>query len=118
MDAGGSEGRGAIQALIKLVQAGGGKRDAGRSGAAEEAEEHSEEDGRQGKRRKKGAQPLCRPLIAICNDLYAPALRPLRAVAKIVHYKKPTARFPLLLLPTLLCFNESLNAMSHVAAAC
>ncbi|KAK9916711.1 hypothetical protein WJX75_006133 [Coccomyxa subellipsoidea] len=87
---GGSEGRGAIQALIKLVQAGGGKRDASRSGATEEAEEHSEADDRQGKRRKKGAQPLCRPLIAICNDLYAPALRPLRAVAKIVHYKKPT----------------------------
>jgi chromosome transmission fidelity protein 18 len=26
--------------------------------------------------------PLMRPIIAICNDLYAPALRPLRDVAK------------------------------------
>ncbi|BDA40633.1 Chromosome transmission fidelity protein 18 homolog [Coccomyxa sp. Obi] len=86
---GGTEGRGAIQALLKLVQAGSGKGGGGGSSASEEAEEPGAE-GKQGKKKKKGAQPLCRPLIAVCNDLYAPALRPLRAVAKIVHYKKPT----------------------------
>lgn len=26
--------------------------------------------------------PLSRPVICICNDLYAPALRPLRQIAK------------------------------------
>ena len=41
-------------------------------------------------RRKKGMQPLCRPIIAVCNDIYAPALRPLRAVAKVIQFKKPT----------------------------
>ncbi|CAL8467057.1 g6593 [Coccomyxa elongata] len=88
---GGTEGRGAIEALLKLVQAGG--RGGGGGSAVEEAEEPGAEhaaEGKQGKKRKKGAQPLCRPLIAVCNDLYTPALRPLRAVAKIVHYRKPT----------------------------
>ncbi len=92
---GGSEGRGAIQALLKLVQAGGGRKEACAGGAADEAGDADGENaagGTHGKKRRKGGQPLCRPLIAICNDLYAPALRPLRAIAKIVHYKKPTAR--------------------------
>ena len=41
-------------------------------------------------RSKKGMQPLCRPIIAVCNDIYAPALRPLRAVAKVIQFKKPS----------------------------
>ena len=39
---------------------------------------------------KKGAkqkvQLLQRPVIAICNDLYAPALRPLRQIALVVTF--------------------------------
>lgn len=41
-------------------------------------------------RSKAGPQPLCRPIIAVCNDIYAPALRPLRAVAKVIQFRKPT----------------------------
>jgi chromosome transmission fidelity protein 18 len=33
---------------------------------------------------------LTRPIICICNDQYAPALRPLRQVAKIFVFEKPT----------------------------
>ncbi|KAI9486107.1 MAG: P-loop containing nucleoside triphosphate hydrolase protein [Benjaminiella poitrasii] len=45
------------------------------------------EDNKKGK--KKGEQkPLMRPIICICNDLYAPVLRPLRTVAKLVQFKK------------------------------
>jgi chromosome transmission fidelity protein 18 len=33
---------------------------------------------------------LMRPIICICNDLYVPALRPLRNLAKIVVFKKPS----------------------------
>lgn len=105
MVAGGTEGRGAIEALLKLVQAGSGKGGGGGGSAVEEAEEPGAEhaaEGKQGKKRKKGSQPLCRPLIAVCNDLYAPALRPLRAVAKIVHYRMPTA-CSLIRSSTLLC---------------
>lgn len=116
--AGGTEGRGAIQALLKLVQAGNGKGGGGGGSAAEEAEEAGAEnaaEGKQGRRRKKGAQPLCRPLIAVCNDLYAPALRPLRAVAKIVHYKKPTA-CSLICSSILLCFLHDQHASIQLHA--
>lgn len=45
----------------------------------------------QDKRRKK-RQALNRPIIAICNDLYAPVLRPLRNVAAILSFAKPRVR--------------------------
>lgn len=94
---GGAEGRGAIQALLKLIQAGSEKGSGAGGGAAAEDHDYEEggADGRPKRKGKKRAQPLCRPLIAICNDLYAPALRPLRAIAKIVNYKKPTVPHPL-----------------------
>lgn len=47
------------------------------------------------KKAKKAAQPICRPIIAVCNDMYAPALRPLKGVAKIVQFKKPSVSTPL-----------------------
>ncbi|KAK4051293.1 Chromosome transmission fidelity protein 18 [Microbotryomycetes sp. JL221] len=41
---------------------------------------------------KKGKKdrPLLRPIICICNDLYAPTLRPLRPLAKVVRFNAPT----------------------------
>lgn len=41
--------------------------------------------------KKKKQRPLLRPIIAICNDLYAPALRPLRDIAKVFSFKRPSA---------------------------
>ncbi|CAK1586743.1 unnamed protein product [Parnassius mnemosyne] len=38
----------------------------------------------EGNKKKSKSQPLRRPVIAICNDLYATSLRPLRPVALIV----------------------------------
>lgn len=35
------------------------------------------------------AQPINRPVIAICNDLYAPALRPLREIAAVFNFRTP-----------------------------
>lgn len=43
-----------------------------------------------GKGKKKEVVPLQRPIICICNDLYVPALRPLRAIARIVRFTPPT----------------------------
>lgn len=43
-----------------------------------------------GKGKRKEAAPLQRPIICICNDLYVPALRPLRAIARIVRFQPPT----------------------------
>jgi chromosome transmission fidelity protein 18 len=42
-----------------------------------------------GKKRGGGA-PLGRPVICLANDLYAPALRPLRDAARVIHFKAPT----------------------------
>ncbi|CCH41221.1 Chromosome transmission fidelity protein 18 [Wickerhamomyces ciferrii] len=43
---------------------------------------------------KKKKQPkfLLRPIIAICNDLYAPSLEKLRAQSEIINFKAPTER--------------------------
>jgi len=44
-----------------------------------------------GSGKKKKQRPLLRPIIAICNDLYAPALRQLRDIAKVFSFKRPSA---------------------------
>lgn len=62
------------------------------------------------KKTKKAAQPLCRPIIAVCNDMYAPALRPLRGVAKIVQFKKPSVSIPLSLV-CLFWFSASIRVI-------
>ncbi|KAL8849939.1 MAG: hypothetical protein Q9221_005118 [Calogaya cf. arnoldii] len=49
-------------------------------------------DGKPQKRNKKGDSfRLLRPMILICNDVYHPALRPLRSsgIADIIHVRKP-----------------------------
>lgn len=38
-------------------------------------------------KKKCSAKELCRPIICICNDLYAPALRPLRELSEIFSFK-------------------------------
>ncbi|KAL7752360.1 Chromosome transmission fidelity protein 18 [Sorochytrium milnesiophthora] len=48
-------------------------------------------DAKRGKKVKKSStETLRRPIICICNDVYTPALRPLRAVAKMCTLRKPT----------------------------
>lgn len=65
---------------------------------------------------KTKTQPLKRPVIAICNDLYATALRPLRPVALIVHVGGVS-------IPRLsarlgaVCAREGLTVSPHVLAA-
>ncbi|EPX71552.1 DNA replication factor C complex subunit Ctf18 [Schizosaccharomyces octosporus yFS286] len=42
------------------------------------------------KSKKKSKQKtICRPIICICNDLYTPALRPLRPYAQVVYFNAP-----------------------------
>nr|CAD7461499.1 unnamed protein product [Timema tahoe] len=43
-----------------------------------------------GKKKASGAGLLKRPIICICNDVYVPALRPLRQLSLVVHFP-PTA---------------------------
>ena len=44
-----------------------------------------------GGKRQHRLRPLLRPIICICNDLYAPALRPLRDVARVFRFRRPSA---------------------------
>ena len=66
--AGGNEAKGAIATLLKLTQ---------ESGAQDKTA-----------KKRKRFRPVNRPIIAICNDLYAPALRPLRGVSQVVTFKQ------------------------------
>ncbi|KAI5781398.1 P-loop containing nucleoside triphosphate hydrolase protein [Geopyxis carbonaria] len=44
------------------------------------------------KGRKKKPFKLLRPIIAVCNDLYAPSLKPLRPLAEVVQMRVPPKR--------------------------
>ncbi|KAI8986484.1 hypothetical protein BDB01DRAFT_785799 [Pilobolus umbonatus] len=41
------------------------------------------------KKGKEKEKPLLRPIICICNDAFAPVLRPLRAIAQFYQFKRP-----------------------------
>ncbi len=41
-----------------------------------------------GKTKKNNSFVLLRPVICICNDLYVPALRPLRQIALILNFPR------------------------------
>lgn len=133
--AGGSEGKSGIAALLRIVTAtpskagkqGGG----GKAAAAAGTESDSEDEGEaergaaaapraSGKQRKQRVRPLLRPIICICNDLYAPALRPLRDVARVFHFKKPQVRPPCMperLLHAVLCLRPPLCGLAGIVAA-
>jgi chromosome transmission fidelity protein 18 len=63
----------------------------------------------------KGRAPLSRPIIAICNDLYAPVLRPLREVAKIVRMKVPSTNMLTARIRDV-CVKENVNAEPRAIA--
>lgn len=137
--AGGAEGKSAISALIKIINAtaantgdggndgGGGSKKGfgnnkfgGRNTNGNDASESDSDDEehraqvdsssngggagagaggltpsgkvvRGGRPARQKLRPLMRPIICICNDLYAPVLRPLRDVCKVFHFRQPSA---------------------------
>ena len=118
--AGAAEGRGAIHALLQIVNGARGPKSLaqtarerthlGLDAQASELLSDANEDGtmrvtnatnargraggvRSGFRSnsKRGPGPLMRPIIAICNDPYAPALRPLREMAKVFKVAPPAS---------------------------
>jgi len=136
---GGSGSSDAIATLIQIIQA-EGKRGGKKSKEDEEDEPgdgsdsddegpstskrkskdgNDEQDGssRRGKRAKKPTlPPLRRPIICICNDAYAPSLRPLRAIAKIVDFTAaPKNKFVDRL--KYIVSNEGMQVESRVLAA-
>lgn len=77
-----------------------------------------------GSRKKKGDNfRMRRPLILVCNDVYAPSLRPLRAsgLAEIVHVRKPALDKVITRLKTvfdtenILCDNDAVRRICESA---
>ncbi|XP_047975329.1 chromosome transmission fidelity protein 18 homolog [Salvia hispanica] len=78
------DGKGAVEIILRLLAA-EKKLDTGKENVSQEAN-----TGRKSSGKKQKSSVLLRPVICICNDLYAPALRPLRQVAKVHIFVQPT----------------------------
>ncbi|KAJ6838515.1 chromosome transmission fidelity protein 18-like protein [Iris pallida] len=77
------EGKGAVEVILKMLAA--EKQSSVEKGATQQAQ-----TGKASSRKGQRAVKLLRPVICICNDLYAPALRSLRQVAKVHTFVQPT----------------------------
>ncbi|KAK1426376.1 hypothetical protein QVD17_15047 [Tagetes erecta] len=78
------DGKGAVDVILKMVSA-DKKSESGTDNLTQ-----SEKSGKTSSKKNRKDTPLLRPVICICNDLYAPALRPLRHVAKVHVFVQPT----------------------------
>eukprot|EP00892_Ulva_mutabilis_P008222 jgi/Ulvmu1/5772/UM025_0026.1 len=78
--AAGRAGGGAVAAIAEIIRTG-----------RVAVKDNQTGDGGGGKG-KGGSVPLLRPVICICNDLYTPALRPLREVAEVLEVGPPEDR--------------------------
>ncbi|CAM8905551.1 unnamed protein product [Rhodiola kirilowii] len=77
------DGKGAVEVVLKMVAA---------DKKADNRKEYNQESamGKQSSKKSQKNAKLLRPVICICNDLYAPALRQLRQVAKVHVFVQPT----------------------------
>ncbi|XP_062210694.1 uncharacterized protein LOC133912120 [Phragmites australis] len=78
------DGKGAVEVILKMINA-EKNNNSDRSTNAEEAQVRKASS-----RKSHRMAKLLRPVICICNDLYAPALRQLRQVAKVHMFVQPT----------------------------
>ena len=65
---------------------------------------------------KDSSRPLLRPIICICNDLYASSLVKLRQHARIIRFQRP-AEIHLTKRLRSICENEGLKAESRALTA-
>ncbi|XP_047096259.1 chromosome transmission fidelity protein 18 homolog [Lolium rigidum] len=78
------DGKGAVEVILKMINAEKNKNSDSSTGTDETPVQKAST--RKGHKIAK----LLRPIICICNDLYAPALRKLRQVAKVHIFVQPT----------------------------
>ncbi|KAG6960184.1 hypothetical protein JG688_00009729 [Phytophthora aleatoria] len=94
----GSDGKSAIEVILEIVNAPLQRKKAGTKTAT------------------KNRHPLTRPLICICNDLYASVLRPLRQTAKIFTLDAPHSQ-RLVTRLKYICRHEGIKASTGALAA-
>lgn len=102
----GLDGKRAVAAIVDMATAAVEKKYAFAEhddGRGQEDDESGDDDGdnvgekrrqrtnkkQSNRKKKKGATPLTRPLICVCNDPYAQHLRPLRDISIFFHLKQP-----------------------------
>ncbi|KAL6189638.1 hypothetical protein ACLB2K_041024 [Fragaria x ananassa] len=78
------DGKGAVEAILKMVSADK------KSDMEKEKVEREQTSGKASSKKGRKSAALTRPIICICNDLYAPSLRPLRQIAKVHVFVQPT----------------------------
>ncbi|XP_043720453.1 chromosome transmission fidelity protein 18 homolog [Telopea speciosissima] len=78
------DGKGAVEVILKMVAA-EKKYEVGKGNLPQE-----DKPGKISSKKGRKMTSLSRPVICICNDLFAPALRPLRQVAKVHMFVQPT----------------------------
>lgn len=104
------DGKGAVEVILKMLSA-DRKSDIGKENVSKE-----EQIGRTSSRKKHRSESLSRPVICICNDLYAPALRPLRQAAKVHIFVQPTVSRVVSRLKYI-CIKEGLKTSSIALTA-
>lgn len=105
-----SDGKGAVEVLLKMV-ASERKSDTGKENVTK-----GEQFGRVSSKKGRKTASLTRPVICICNDIYAPALRPLRQVAKVHLFVQPTVSRVVSRLKYI-CNKEGMKTSSIALAA-
>eukprot|EP00261_Vitis_vinifera_P032130 XP_019073373.1 PREDICTED: LOW QUALITY PROTEIN: chromosome transmission fidelity protein 18 homolog [Vitis vinifera] len=78
------DGKGAMEVILKMVST--ERKADNRKGNAAKVDDSGQISSKKGHK----IASLSRPVICICNDLYAPTLRPLRQVAKVHIFVQPT----------------------------
>ncbi|GAB4851908.1 hypothetical protein Ancab_031307 [Ancistrocladus abbreviatus] len=104
------DGKGVVDVILKMVAADRNPD----LGAANYVKE--EQLGKKSLRRGCKVAPPSRPVICICNDLYAPVLRPLRQVAKVHIFGQPTVNRVVSRLKYI-CSKEGLRTSSSSLTA-
>ena len=105
------EGKGAITELIKLASAKGKKaskkdNDADAEGEGDDDEPAGGDQAKASKKKGSSTPKLSRPIICICNDLWAPSLKELRDVAHVFQFL-PTPPRTMAKRLTEICRKES-----------
>ncbi|TVU47638.1 hypothetical protein EJB05_07244 [Eragrostis curvula] len=77
------DGKGAVDVILKMINA-------EKNNNADKSTNAEDTQARKASRKSHRSAKLLRPVICICNDLYAPALRQLRQVAKVHIFVQPT----------------------------
>uniref|UniRef100_F6I254 Chromosome transmission fidelity protein 18 homolog n=1 Tax=Vitis vinifera TaxID=29760 RepID=F6I254_VITVI len=105
-----SDGKGAVEVILKMVST--ERKADNRKGNVAKVDESGQISSKKGHK----TASLSRPVICICNDLYAPALRPLRQVAKVHIFVQPTVSRVVSRLKYI-CNMEGLKTNSTALAA-